>query len=163
VAWAEARGLTRRDRREDEYVLLPGAATVGIKLREGRIEVKALTEPPIPWGAGGLEGHLERWAKWSQPVSVITGWGEGPGVHKIRVEKERWARWADGCLMEVTRLRVRDQEWWTVAVEQSGAGAQPGDLTSPLGELGGIPGADAVMIAESSKSYPEWLEQFFVP
>lgn len=161
VAWAEARGLTRSDAREDLYVLLPGAGTVGIKLREGRVEVKARTEESIPWRVHALAGHLERWAKWSQPVGVVAGWGEGPDVHMVRVEKERWARWANGRLMEVTSIRVEGQEWWTLAVEHTDLQAQPGDLERVLQELGEMPGIAGVVTADNSMSYPEWLTGLF--
>lgn len=53
--------------RTDEYLLLPGALTTGVKLRQGRFEIKALTAGPtscsLPEGRG--EGKQDQWVKWS--------------------------------------------------------------------------------------------------
>ncbi len=56
--------------RIDEYVLLPGCDATGIKLREGRLEVKARTRAPeaVSYGAT-IAGRRDGWIKWSRPAA----------------------------------------------------------------------------------------------
>ena len=67
LAWFTAGGHAVSEApRVDEYLALPGCATVGVKLREGRFEVKALTgEPALVGLPNGFAGVRERWVKWS--------------------------------------------------------------------------------------------------
>ena len=52
--------------RTDDYLLLPGCATTGVKLREGNLEIKAMTctSEPVAY-AGGVRGYQDGWVKWS--------------------------------------------------------------------------------------------------
>ncbi len=62
------RGHEVRDEPErvDEYLALPGCETTGVKLREGRLEVKARTAGPVAMALpGGYGGRREGWVKWS--------------------------------------------------------------------------------------------------
>lgn len=65
--WFVAGGrATPEPTRTDEYLLLPGCATTGVKLREGSFEVKAMTHAPEPVGyARGVNGYRDAWVKWS--------------------------------------------------------------------------------------------------
>ena len=51
--------------RTDEYLLLPDCDTVGVKQRQGKLEVKALVAGPRPFSLGGVVGRVDQWVKWS--------------------------------------------------------------------------------------------------
>jgi hypothetical protein len=51
--------------RIDEYLLLPQCDTVGVKQRQGKLEVKALIAGPRPFSLGGVVGRVDQWVKWS--------------------------------------------------------------------------------------------------
>ena len=51
--------------RNDDYLLLPGCDTVGVKQRQGKLEVKALVAGPSPFSLGAVVGRLDQWVKWS--------------------------------------------------------------------------------------------------
>ncbi len=52
-------------RRADDYLLLPECDTVGVKQREGKLEVKALVAGPHPFSLGDVVGRVDQWVKWS--------------------------------------------------------------------------------------------------
>jgi hypothetical protein len=63
------------ERRTDLYLRLPpGSDAVGIKTREGKLEMKAMTGPArevsLP---GSLVGRLEAWVKWSLDLTPAEG------------------------------------------------------------------------------------------
>ncbi len=127
-------GPVASERRVDRYLELPQTAGLGIKLRQGKLEVKRLrTEhPPVVWH--GLAGRPTRWEKWSFEL-VEDGAAERIW---LPVEKQRrfrtlrvgddgavtpvapGARVARGCSVEVTRLTVQDALWWSVGFEATG-------------------------------------------
>ena len=127
--------------REDHYLSLPSMDGVGIKLREGRIEIKKRTQREGPTYLGeGAAGVLEHWRKWSFPLaeSGITSSIATATASWISVEKERLLRTygltsekrvvpcsseeapSQGCEMELTDVRVEDRVWWTLAFEAFG-------------------------------------------
>jgi len=56
--------------RIDEYLHLPGCESTGIKLREGRFEIKARTAGPDPVIFGeSIAGQRDAWVKWSRLAS----------------------------------------------------------------------------------------------
>jgi hypothetical protein len=72
--------------RVDEYLLFPGCTSVGIKMRQGLLEVKALSgEAEIATYPGGAGGYRESWVKWSRPAAGVEGAENGP-----RLPGEAW-------------------------------------------------------------------------
>lgn len=68
VLWFE--GLSAdaytREAREDQYLLLPRQVALGVKVREGRLELKyRIGSPESVWVAPGVPGRLEEWEKFS--------------------------------------------------------------------------------------------------
>ncbi|TVR95374.1 MAG: hypothetical protein EA406_13995 [Rhodospirillales bacterium] len=163
------------DWREDHYLVLPGTSAVGIKCREGRLEIKGrLTrDGVVAFGTAGT-GCIEGYAKWSVPGAAlaeslaqrITFAGSG----MIPVRKRRWL-WtsrlavADGSesrqlQVEVTRLQSGSEvvdRWWTLGIEASPLQRWPLDgftsivtmflATAPIPELR----------PEMSMGYAGWL------
>jgi len=161
------------DLRTDWYAPVEHPGT-GTKLREGRLETKLLTDVVETVAHAGCAGVMERWQKWSAPLTDAmppdallrsTGW--------TAVHKQRWLQvWsADGSdlelvdrrvgrgsLFELTRISVGPAVWWTVAFEAFG----------PEGER--RPALERVMThvlehlpehrkldARDSMGYPAWL------
>ena len=152
--------------RTDAYVALTGAPGTGIKLREGRIEVKTLRHriPPSP----AIPGWVEWWLKWSQPVPGGLELLEGPGIEVVGVAKERRAWFRDGVLREVTRVSRGQESAWTIGLEAPEAGAEhldevvppvPSSLAAAAVELFRLEGLPELLLPGRSASYPEWLSR----
>ena len=167
------------DSREDAYLVDPRLRGLSVKVRGGgALEVKAYRgSPGILEVAGRARGRMESWQKWSFPVSPprpdsgdLADWRP---VRKRRRISRFWlasgqivAR-APGpgpqpqCEVELTEVRTRGQDWWSLGFEATG----PADLLRSALEAtaalvfahalpGGVePGPD------QSRSYAEWLCQ----
>ena len=165
--------------REDAYLLDPQLRGLSVKVRGNRaLEVKAYRgSPGLLEVAGRARGRLESWQKWSFPCSPLSpGSGDPPGWRPVR-KRRRISRFplasepdvarAPGpgqqprCEVELTEVRTRGQDWWTLGFEATG----PADLLRSALEAtaslvfahplpGGVePGPD------DSGSYAEWLCQ----
>ncbi len=171
------------DKRDDIYLFQPSVEHIGIKLRDGRLEIK-WRELARPYeGPHGAAGTVERWLKWSWTDS------EGPGPHDvapfgvpagpwITIAKERrqrkyeWRRdrwipvpasgtFEQGVIVEITALKMNGRPYSTVLVETIAPNleAQQTLLDAAVEYLwqdfsGPMPGP------ESSYGYPRWLEKF---
>jgi len=163
--------------REDTYLLEPPMRGLSVKIRGGRaLEVKVYRGSrgtlQVP---GRARGRLEAWQKWSFPCGPLRPDSADPaGWQPVRKRRRisRFSR-ASGpaaapaagpggepcCEVELTEVRTRGQDWWTLGFEATG----PADLLH--GELqataalvfaqplpaGVEPGPDY------SRSYAEWL------
>jgi hypothetical protein len=155
--------------RSDCYLVLPGTDALGVKVRGGttRLELKLRPRPPerlsLP---GGISGDREEWQRWSLPRPAITRL-----LPRLALPKERWVevtkqrrlttiryRGDAGCQVELTALRARGREWWTVGFESSGPDT---DLVPALeaatGEVFGAIDLAGGLGAELSCGYPGWL------
>ena len=163
--------------RVDAYLVDPQLPGLSVKVRGGgALEVKAYRgSPGILQVAGRARGRLEAWQKWSFPCRPLRPDSAGPpGWQPVRKRRRisRFSR-ASGpaaarapvpggepcCEVELTEVRTRGQDWWTLGFEATG----PADLLH--GELqataalvfaqplpaGVEPGPDY------SRSYAEWL------
>jgi hypothetical protein len=157
--WAHGAGLTQAAPRTDRYVVLPGVDGVGIKLREGRVEVKARSGSLGSRALGTMSGEVERWVKWSQPVGSGVSWDQGPGVRIVDVDKTRWSLWRDGALIELTALKADGQFWWTAAVEIAGSVADPSRLANLCEPFESLEQARGALTLDASRGYASWLER----
>jgi hypothetical protein len=169
----------RTESREDTYLLDPPLPGLSVKIRGGgALEIKAYRgSPGILEVAGRARGHMESWQKWSFPFSPLRR-DDGEAASWRPVRKGRriscFSR-ASGqivapapgvgqqprCDVELTAVRTRGQDWWTLGFEATGpasllrrelqaaaavvfAQALPGDVE---------PGPD------ESRSYAQWLGQ----
>ena len=168
--------------REDTYLLDPPMPGLSVKVRGGRaLEVKAYRgSPGILEVPGRARGRLGSWQKWSFPVSPLSpGSGDPRGwrpVHKRRqisrfpLATGTAAAPAAGpgpgrgprCEVELTEVRTRGQDWWTLGFEATG----PADLLRST-----LQAAAALVFAhplpggveagpDNSRSYAEWLGQW---
>jgi hypothetical protein len=128
--------------RVDHYLRTPGKPGLGIKLREGGLEVKVReAEEGLVRLRGGMVGLLERWTKWRFDILLAPtteGRVSGPDTRWTAVEKRRTVRryttTADGqvvevacgtiptagCATELASVSVSGSTWWTLAFEAHG-------------------------------------------
>jgi hypothetical protein len=160
--------------REDTYLLYPQLPGLSVKVRGGEaLEVKAYRgSPGILEVAGRARGRMESWQKWSFPVSPLS---PGPAGWRPVRKRRRISRFtlAGGqivagaaglgqeprCEVELTEIRTRGQDWWTLGFEATGpARLQRGALeaTAALVFAQALPGG-AEPGPDESMSYAEWL------
>jgi hypothetical protein len=155
--------------------------SVGIKLREGRLEIK---ERRQQHGTIRLHpqasGTLEAWYKWSFPLAEGEGllpksgeakaswtrvWKER-SLHRYRLAGDRspstgsQGEWPVQAVdLELTGLKLRGQPWWTLGLEAYGQGEnlhQNLMLVAAVVLSGDLP---LTLKAQDSYAYPEWLEK----
>ena len=181
LAWAPAPPAWR----QDSYLLLPGADDMGIKGREGRLEIKGRVA-----GLGhrvfapAVEGMCERWVKRTYAGAPVERrfrglFCDGVANGVVTVEKRRLQRHlrldrsgvvevgledprARGVDVELAQIRIAGSPGaqfglhWSLAFE-----GFPGDQVSRIFEqvvgrfLEGCPALP--FAAERSMSYPRWL------
>jgi hypothetical protein len=157
--------------REDIYLLEPPLHGLSVKIRGGgALEVKAYRG-----STGFLEladrarGRLESWQKWSFPISPLRyDSGTPPGWQPVR-KKRRISRFTldtgpggqPHCDVELTEVRARGGDWWTLGFEATGP---PGLLRSALQAAAGLVFARALPGGvepgpDHSRSYAQWCGQ----
>jgi hypothetical protein len=169
--------------REDRYLLVPGNGDMGIKWREGRLEIKGRTSASGPQGlAPRMAGVCERWLKWSyagetieQRFADLFGAGTAPGL--VTVEKRRLQRHLNfdpagavnevplndrrerGFNIELAAIRIPgppSYRHWSLAFEAFPSD-QAAELFAPVvaSFLADCPALP--LSADRSMSYPGWL------
>lgn len=163
--------------RTDIYLPLPASLELGIKLREGRLEIKTQSGPSRQVAyPNGVSGRAARWKKEavrSDLVSDIEARLAHPSA--LSVVKQRYLRKfalhegklvevttgstpRQGSFIEVAQLWLDDTPSWTIALEAIGA---PAPLEANLPESAayffGRSPCPAALTLETCASYPEWL------
>jgi hypothetical protein len=169
--------------RIDHYLVLPGSNEVGVKVRDGRkLEIKARTRmpQPLPLATGASVGRQDEWVKWSHEDSDVAGRLaalEGSSPEWVQVAKQRWLREFrvddagqveetdadtmidEGCKVELSVVKVRDSNWWTLAFESFGEVNRTTYLEQvALHFLKMLPHGVA-LTERDSMAYPEWLSR----
>ena len=170
---------TRQPTRIDRYLNQTGGGVVGIKLREGRLELKERCEQH---GAIHLhpqvEGMSEGWRKWSfriEATDSLLGETVDSATAWTTVAKARWLRRyslagsrgaiasstealpGQGVDFELTQIQLGDKHWWTLGLEAFGAAA---GLRKSLLHVAAIVFSDELPLNLSlrdSRAYPAWL------
>lgn len=169
--------------RIDHYLIIADGEKLGLKLREGRIEVKQLQRRlgAMPF-LERVAGIAEHWRKWSFALAGEAGVPSGlpvPALGWVGVSKERRllryritgdqelvsispARYPDqGCDLELTKVRVAGSEWWTLGLEAFGSEQNLQELLSvAAGQLLAATEPPSLTV-QDSYGYPRWL-QFLV-
>jgi hypothetical protein len=180
-SWLPSEGLaTAQDPRTDRYLVLPGCATVGIKVREGNFEVKAQTSPSKPViYTDAVAGFCNTWVKWSRSLDDLAGIARDARDDErwVRIRKQRTVRlfslesgkpeevayggpWlAAGCQVEKTDIEVLPgaDRWWSFSFEAFG---EPAQLLRNLDlTVRHVANENAAISLrkDDSMSYPEWL------
>lgn len=165
-ALAERLGLAAAQSRTDHYLVFPGPG-LGVKFREGRLEIKQCLGRRAEQGWAGI---MEHWAKWSADAAPdhLRGNGTWRAVRKSRrllvlvaegsglIPAPSGADPGEGCNLEVTELETNGTRAWTLGFEAFGASGREQLLELALGrhaaDLASIPVSPA-----QSMSYPDWL------
>ncbi len=179
VYWFDPTSSLSPEERTDRYLVFPGCESVGVKVRQGNFEIKALRgAAETTWFPGSVSGRTDCWVKWSYNGPAAEAWIEtlaGESEGWVDVAKVRWQRrfaleaghpvetttdtWPDeGCNVELTRVLARSQEWWSLAFEAFG---EPGRVREILRRVGvyffvSQPPLDSFLVVNSC-SYPTWL------
>jgi hypothetical protein len=169
----------RTESREDTYLLDPPLPGLSVKVRGGAaLEVKAYRgSPGILQVAGRARGLVEAWKKSSFPFSPLSqDCGDRAGWRPVR-KRRRISGFSSAsrqivastagpgqqprCEVELTEVRTRGQDWWTLGFEATG----PADLlrseleaTAALVFAQALPGGVEPGLDES-RSYAAWLGQ----
>jgi len=161
--------------RTDTYLRFPHARTVGVKMREGRLEVKALIRPAektFRLSAFPDEQHLESWEKWSLAHEslepLLHHWARAQPYQWLEVGKRRWL--FDGLpedagearvQCELSQLEVQKKRYWSLSLEAFPLGPDAFQAALRAARLvvepalQGLPAS--VISALRIMSYPRWL------
>jgi hypothetical protein len=165
--------------RVDHYLRLPDDDSLGIKLREGRVEVKQRQgEKETAAFHARVTGAVAHWRKWSFPlVEGVSGLAEIAETPRawLAVQKARRLRSyaldaageitavspqdppPQGCDWELTAVRLNGRPWWTVGFEAYGP--DPAAILHRVVAhlLAAYPPPPLTL--DQSWSYPAWLRQ----
>lgn len=132
--------ISSADERADIYLSTPRQEDLGIKIRQGKLEIKWREFAKLFTGAHDTKGQVERWIKWSWEnpppppgAKTIAAWPPPSGPW-ITVNKRRWQRkyrWENGifgpvppkevvhlgAVVEVTALEIDGRRFGTVLIE----------------------------------------------
>lgn len=173
---------TLEPERTDAYLQLPSSLTVGVKHRQGRLEIKTQTAAPRPLviGAGGADGNADEWVKWSfasaQPAALEAELLQAGPWRKVIKQRglQKYAytdgkvspaspaeRPDQGCIVELTRLAFAPSQWhwFTIGFEAFGPPERvAATLTASVERFFAEHGAAPVALrAADSLSYPAFL------
>ena len=165
----------------DVYLLMPGCTDMGVKWREGTLQIKGRVADLGAHSFGARHaGRVQRWIKWTYPdvpaaYRALFGTDSAHGLETAAIHKTRALRTISldsgrpkevvrdstlerGVGFEMTDLELHGERYCSIAFE-----AFPGDaadeaafdtaVTGFLGELG-VP-----LGVETSQSYPDWLSR----
>jgi hypothetical protein len=166
--------------RTDHYLLIQQTDALGIKFREGRIEVKQRSRSPERSAFGqDQSGSLEHWRKWGFPLASV-------GEHQasletldawIAVTKTRWVRdyrigplgtllplerpdlSIAACSVELADVQALDTDAWTLAFEATGPAVTLAATLENVARqiLNSL--EDRSLVAKNSYGYPRWLQR----
>ena len=152
--------------REDVYLLDPRLRGLSVKVRAGRaFEVKVYQgSPGVLKMAGHALGRMESWQKWSFPYDRLGGEDANPAgwmpVRKSRrVSRFSQAGGETGCAVELTEVRAREQDWWSLGLEATGPDdLRPSELEAAAALVFAQPPPDLAEFGlHDSLSYAAWL------
>lgn len=167
--------------RTDRYLFLPDHDALGIKLRQGRLELKQRQgRPDQAQLHEEVSGLLELWHKWSFPLAELPGdlaAAVADSASWLAVEKQRYLRRYQlarsgqallapvgqviglGCEWELARVRYSDHDWWTVAFEAFGDQTMlKAALLQFAAQFLDVDDPPALDVSHSY-SYPRWLQE----
>jgi len=167
--------------RTDYYLHLVDGDFLGVKLREGRVEIKQRHHQyGVVQFHGRVAGQVEQWRKWSFPLAednhIIIAlkmfapfWTE---VHKTRqqrgyqvihknrvVARPTEAMSQQGCNLELTAIRAAGNEWWTLSYEAFGDEATIQENLLRVAKHLFTKNTPPNLQAKDSYSYPAWLKR----
>ncbi len=153
--------LQQPEEREDLYLYSPGIEYLGLKLRQGRLEIKwRKAELGVQWFGNRVEGKVEKWGKWlcqdstgeSFQLTDIVGEKSWVSVKKVRSQ-----RLYENCALELTQLNIGGNDWWSLAFEASDDDSLIDNLKT-IANLVFKTYNGLELQAQDSYAYPSWLD-----
>ncbi len=177
--WFETLGTPDSQPARTDRYLLRVDSSLGVKFREGRLEVK---QRDAEYGfhpfSPAVSGRVESWTKWGIEIAA----DEDPSTLKsgrwLPVTKSRQILYYEfdrqgkvkqivpgeipdqGGSLELTAIHARDSFWWSVGVEVIGDVERQFEILLSLLQNVFEQTHPPQLLAEASYSYPHWLEQF---
>jgi hypothetical protein len=172
----------RLDDEPDVYLLVPGAADIGIKWREGQLQVKGRLADQGVRAFGPHRGRLEQWVKWSyadlpEPYRHLFTGSPELGVRTVAVAKTRAQRKIAlgtsasdateveaaafverGLNAELADLSVSGRAWCSVAFEAFPCDPVTAAAFAPV-VTAFLRGLTPLLDGARSESYPGWLRR----
>jgi hypothetical protein len=169
--------------RVDHYLRNIDGDSLGVKLREGRIEIKQRLggQTLVRFGKRS-DGYVARWVKWSFELAEASGVvaelsgssSRWIGIWKARkvltfqVTDEKSIKYMSGyegidrgCAWEIAKVKVDGVEraWWSVGFEAFGNETELGDtLMMVVNQSFSVANAPEFN-GEQSYGYPNWLQK----
>ena len=163
--------------RTDSYYRLSGGQSLGIKLRQGRLEMKERSSPSEVFRIQNeISGLIETWRKWSFELAgddEVASWETSANKLWLAVKKTRklhlYRLTSNGtlspqdsaqgslCQVELTGVFAQGTQWWSLGFEASGAEAKQQEYLKIVANklLGHVEGIHLREI--DSMSYPDWM------
>ena len=152
IAWfAQGERAEHEKRRTDRYLDLAGNPDLGIKQREGKLELKARAAKARAFRLAGIAGRKDAWVKWS---TALRGTTRLPG-RWLPVAKARMVLSLPGCDVELARLEALGRRFFSLGFEATSTASLDRALARFFAVRGLMPGAR--LVAGRALSYPEWL------
>jgi hypothetical protein len=174
--------LAPPEEREDLYLYSVGCDYLGIKLRQGRLEIKWRgAELGVLRFGDQVEGKAEKWGKWLcedptveifQP-KVVVGEKAWVGVKKVRSQRQYQVlpdksitavpvteSIDQGCTVELTQLEINGNAWWSLAFEAFGKDDCLLDYLQAVANWVFKTYRGSKLQLEDSYAYPSWLSLF---
>ena len=175
------KGIWKKDDREDKYVVVPGSTDMGIKWREGQLQIKGRSEDAgMQVFNGRMQGRVEQWLKWSYEGADIANaflpWFKGKldkgptiipvkktrALRKIRIDGREVATevndYPDRAVnVELTNLEVFGKRYWSIGFEAFPDDSNMSSAFSQVAEkfLSTLRGVE--LSPQNCYSYPSWL------
>lgn len=175
------------ENRVDRYLWFRNSDSVGVKIRGGG-EGKDIFEIKARQGLAetmelphGISGKTDGWIKWSYSEPALKAWTEALRADAsgwVEVEKERWLRKfsldhaallevpaterpIEGCSVELTRIAVNGQAWWSFGFEAFGQPDRVRDYLQTVASHFLKTKPPLLSFNDgNSDSYPGWLLNF---
>ncbi len=149
------------EQREDFYLLLPECETLGIKLRQERLEIKwRKAELGVLRFGDNAEGKAEKWVKWiceDNTVESLVKVDVESKANWVGVLKVRSLRKYPNCNVEITRLTIEGNSWWSFAFEAYGEEANLMDNLQSAANIVFQTYSGSNFQLQDSYAYPKWL------
>lgn len=168
--------------RTDYYILLKSDDALGIKLREGRIEIKQRANYIGNISTGkNVTGNAEKWIKWSFELNEASnilsdnllsyGWLQvtknrisvnyGITEENIVSQKEPII-YKNGCTTEITSIILNNEDWWSLGLEAYGEENRLKDNLVLISHLILSDKSDIHLTLNDSYSYPGLIKRSFI-
>ena len=169
--------------RADYYLRNIEGDSLGVKLREGRIEIKQrIGQNAVTRFGKHAEGHVARWRKWSFALAEASGvvaelsgsssrwmgvWKERQ-LHTYRVTDDQSVENVSGfegmdraCAWEIAKVKVDGVEgaWWSVGFEAFGSEGELWDTLMAVVNRSFLLANAPSFRVEDSCGYPSWLQK----